>query len=145
MENQEKHILVVGTAFVRDGKLLISMSQRSAKEGKYTLVGGGVEGDDVSIKAAAVRECIEEIGNGFTISENELKEIIVFREPALSDPNIMIEMHMMLSLKDVDVELVPNREIWEFKWYSLGDEDYMLSSAIKDYFIPWATKNNVMY
>ena len=39
----EELIYVVGTAFINDGKLLISMSQRSSKKGKFTLVGGGVE------------------------------------------------------------------------------------------------------
>ena len=34
---------VVGTAFISNGKVLVSMSQRSSKKGKYTLVGGGVE------------------------------------------------------------------------------------------------------
>jgi len=142
---EKKFILVVGTAFVRNGKLLISMSQRSAKKGKFTLVGGGVEPGDTSIKAAAKRECEEEIGNGFQIKEEELQEVLVFREPALSDPNIMIEMHMMLALKDIDVELKPNSEIWEFRWHSLEDEDYYLSTAIKDYFIPWAKENKIMY
>ena len=139
-------MIVVGTAFVRDGKLLISMSKRSAKKGKYTLVGGGVEPYDASIKAAARRECQEEIGNGFDILEEELEEVLVFREPSLSNPeNLDIEMHMMLALKDVGVELLPNDEILGFKWHALGDDVSMVSTAIKDHFIPWAVKNNVMY
>jgi len=142
---EKDYILVVGTAFVRDGKLLISMSQRSAKKGKYTLVGGNMEPDDSSIKAAARRECQEEIANGFDILESELKEILIFREPAMSDSTITIEMHMMLALKDIDVELIPNEEILDFKWYSLGEDDSILSTAIKNYFIPWATENNIMY
>ena len=139
-------LVVVGTAFIRDGKLLISMSKRSAKKGKYTLVGGGVEPHDAGVKAAARRECQEEIGNGFDILEEELEEILVFREPALSDPdNLIIEMHMMLALKDVDVELVPNDEILGFKWHALGDDVSMVSTAIKDHFIPWAKENKIMY
>ena len=39
----EDLIYVVSTVFIKDGKVLVSMSQRSAKKGKYTLVGGGVE------------------------------------------------------------------------------------------------------
>jgi len=141
----EKYILVVGTAFVRNGKLLISMSQRSAKKGKFTLVGGDVEPTDAGIKAAARRECQEEIANGFDIKESELQEVLIFREAAMSDPSIMIEMHMMLALKDIDVELIPNDEILEFRWFSLGEDESILSSAIKDYFIPWAKKNKIMY
>ena len=74
-----------------------------------------------------------------------MKEILNFREPALSDPTLTIEMHMMLALKDVDVELMPNDEIIEYKWFKLGDDDSQLASAIKDHFIPWAIENRIMY
>lgn len=137
-------IYVVGTAFVKDGKLLVSMSQRSAKKGRYTLVGGGVEKGE-TYKEAARRECQEEIANGFDIQEDELEEILAFREPALSDPNLTIEMHMMIAKKEIDVELLPNEEIVEYKWFKLGDDDSQLSSAIRDHFIPWAVQNNIMY
>lgn len=139
-----KHILVVGTAFIRKGKLLVSMSQRSAKSGKYTLVGGGVDAGE-TFKEAARRECQEEIASGFDIKEEELKEILCFREPALSNPHLNIEMHMMVALKDVDVPLVPNEEIREFRWFSLGEDESVLSTAVKDHFIPWAKENKIMY
>lgn len=140
----EDLIYVVGTAFIKEGKLLISMSKRSAKKGKYTLVGGGVEKGE-TFKEAARRECIEEIANGFDIKEEELEEIIAFRESALSDPSLNIEMHMMLALKEIDVELLPNEEIVEYKWFKIGDDDSQLSSAIRDHLIPWAIENNLMY
>jgi len=140
----EDLIYVVGTAFISDGKLLISMSKRSAKKGRYTLVGGGVEKGE-TFKEAARRECQEEISNGFDIKEEELEEILCFREPALSDPNLTIEMHMMLALKKVDVELLPNDEIIEYKWYTLGEDDSQLASAIRNHLIPWAIQNNLMY
>lgn len=140
----EELIYVVGTAFIEDGKVLISMSQRSAKKGKYTLVGGGVEKGE-TFKEAAVRECIEEISNGFVITEDELEEILCFREPALSDPTLNIEMHVMLSKKKIDVELIPNEEIIHYKWHSLKDDDSDLSTAIKDHLIPYAIQEGLMY
>lgn len=140
----EDLIYVVGTAFIKDGKVLISMSQRSSKKGKYTLVGGGVEKGE-TFKEAARREIQEEIGNGFDIAENELEEILCFREPALSDPSLTIEMHMMLAKKEINVELIPNEEIIEYKWFGLEDDDSYLSTAIKDHFIPWAVSNKLMY
>lgn len=140
----EDLIYVVGTAFIKNGKLLISMSQRSSKKGKYTLVGGGVELGE-TFKEAAVREIKEEIANGFNINECDLEEILCFREPALSDPSLTIEMHMMISSKQIDVELLPNDEIIEYKWHSLNDDDTHLASAIKDHFIPWAKENKIMY
>ena len=45
-------IYVVGTAFISNGKVLVSMSQRSSKKGKYTLVGGGVEKGETFKEAA---------------------------------------------------------------------------------------------
>lgn len=140
----EELIYVVGTAFIKDGKLLVSMSQRSSKKGKYTLVGGGVEKGE-TYKEAAVREIKEEIANGFTIEENELEEILCFREPALSDETLTIEMHMMLSKKQIDVDLIPNEEIIDYKWHKVTDSEDDLASAIKDHFIPWAKENNIMY
>ncbi|HHX32669.1 MAG TPA: NUDIX hydrolase [Mollicutes bacterium] len=145
MNNEEGYLLVVGTAFIRNGKVLVSMSKRSAKKGKYTLVGGGVETYDGSFRRAAKRECEEEIANGFVIDEKQLVPIIVFREPALSDPSINIEMHMYLSLKDIDVDIEPNDEIVEYRWFTLGEDESILSTAVKDHFIPWAKKNNIMY
>ena len=140
----ENLIYVVSTVFIKDGKVLVSMSQRSAKKGKYTPVGGGVEKGE-TFKEAAVRECIEEIANGFTIEEKDLKEILCFREPALSDPNLTIEMHMMLAHKKIDVELLPNDEIIEYKWHGINDDEEELATAIKDHFIPWAIENRIMY
>ena len=140
----DNYIDVVGTAFITDGKLLISKSIRSSKKGKYTLVGGGVEKGE-TFKEAAVRECMEEIGNGFVISEEDLTEILCFREPALSDESLTIEMHMMLSSKKIDVELVPNEEIIEYIWYSINDDPSQLASAIKDHFLPYAIENNLLY
>lgn len=137
-------VYVVGTAFVKDGKVLISMSQRSAKKGRYTLVGGGVEKGE-TFKEAARRECQEEIANGFDIKEDELKEILCFREPALSDPSLTIEMHMMLALKEIDVELVPNDEIIEYKWFKPGDDDSQLATAVRNHFVPWAIENGLLY
>ena len=137
-------IYVVGTAFISNGKVLVSMSQRSSKKGKYTLVGGSVEKGE-TFKEAARGECLEEIANGFNIEERELEEILCFREAALSDPNLTIEMHMMLSKKEINVELIPNEEIIEYKWFGLEDDDSYVSTAIKDHFIPWAVSNKLMY
>ncbi len=139
-----KVVKVVGVAFINDGKLLIGMSESSSKKGKYTLIGGHADPDE-TIKEAARRESMEEIGNHFEISEDELLSIIKFTEPALSNPDKIIEMNMFLALKNVDVELIPNDEIIDFKWFSLGDDESILSSAVKDYFLPWARENNVMY
>lgn len=140
----EKCIPVTGTAFIKDGKVLVCMSESSKKKGKYTLVGGFVE-EGETIKQSARREIKEEIANGFDINEDELMIIKTYQEPALSDPNMMIEMTLLLSLKDVDVELVPNDEIIEHIWYSLSDDENIISSAVKDHFIPWAKENNIMY
>lgn len=136
-------IYVVGTAFIKDKKLIISMSQRSSKKGKFTLVGGGVEKGE-TYKEAACRECMEEIANGFTIEPKDLKEILCFREPALSDPSLEIEMHMMLSLKDVNVELKPNEEILEYRYFKMGDDESVLASAISNHLLPWALENHLM-
>ena len=144
ISSMEEYALVVGTAFIKDGALLIAMSESSSKKGKFTLIGGFVD-EGETIKEAARRECQEEIGAGFDIEEDELLIIKTYREPALSDPNLLIEMNLLLALKELDVELVTNDEILEYKWFKLGDDESILSTAVKDHFIPWAVENNVMY
>ena len=66
---------VVGVAFFQDGKLLISQSVKSARNNKFTLVGGGIE-EGETILQAAVRECKEEIRNGFEIFEQDFESYI---------------------------------------------------------------------
>jgi len=144
ISSMKEYALVVGTAFIKEGALLISMSERSSKKGKFTLIGGFVD-EGETIKEAARRECQEEIGQGFDIKEEELLIIKTYREPALSDPNLLIEMNLLLALKEINVELVPNDEILEYRWFKLGDDESILSTAVKDHFIPWAVENNVMY
>ncbi len=141
MENIKK---AVGIAFIKDGKLLTCQSVRSSKQGKFTLIGGGIEPGETFLQAA-VRECKEEIGQGFDIKEDNFEPISAFVEQAASDPNLLINMHLLLSTKDIDVALVPNKEILEYKWYSLGEDQSALSSSIKDHFIPWAIKKGIMY
>lgn len=65
-------------------------------------------------------------------------------EDAASDPNKMIEMTVFLSTKQIDVELIPNEEILHYHWYKVG-ENYNISSSIKDHFLPYAQKNNIIY
>ena len=78
------------------------------------------------------------------ISKNDLKKLFTFQEYAASDPNKMIEMTVFLSTKQIDVELIPNEEILHYHWYKVG-ENYNISSSIKDHFLPYAQKNNIIY
>lgn len=56
----------------------------------------------------------------------------------------MIEMTVFLSKKKIDVPLTTNEEILHYHWYKIG-EDYNFSSSIKDHFLPYAEKNNLIY
>lgn len=137
-------IKTVGVAFIKEGKLLIVQSVRSAQTHSWTLIGGGVETNE-TLEQAACREVAEEIGNGFTISETDLAPILGFKQEAASDESIMIEMHVYLCQKAIDVELVPNKEILAFHWYSLGEIERNLSSSITENIIPYGIENNLLY
>ena len=56
----------------------------------------------------------------------------------------MIEMTVFLSKKKIDVPLTTNEEILHYHWHKIG-EDYNISSSIKDHFLPYAEKNNLIY
>ena len=119
---------VVGVAFFKDGKLLISQSRKSAKRNKFTFVGGGIE-EGETVFQAAVRECKEEIQNGFEISEEDFEELMDFEEHAASDESIMIHMHILKATKEIDVELKPNEEILKYYWFAEGEDESILSSS----------------
>jgi NADH pyrophosphatase NudC (nudix superfamily) len=141
----EKLKNVVGIAFIKDGKLLIVQSVRSSKNNIWTMVGGGVEDGESEVEAA-IREVREEIHNGFTISEEDLKPVMCFKESASSDPNLSIMMTIFICSKSLDnVCLTPDFEILKYHWYKLGDTNYKISSAIRDHFIPFAVNEGLMY
>lgn len=132
---------VVGICFIKNGKLLVSKSRTS--RGFYTLVGGKVKnGED--IYSAAKRECEEEIPD-FTISKKDFSLVLDFFEHATSDYNLIIHMHILISKKDIDVELKTSEEILKYHWYSLDENPNILSSSIKDHFLPYAKKNGLLY
>lgn len=135
---------VVGVAFINDGRLLIVQSVRSKKTDSWTFVGGGVEDGETLIEAC-IREVSEEIHNGFAISEKDLTPVMSFKEVAASDPNKIIEMSLFLSNKPIDVDLTPNEEILAYHWYKLGEKEYIVSSSIRDHFVPYAIEKGIMY
>ena len=139
----EKFKRVVGVAFVEDGKLLIVKSVRSSMTNSWTLVGGGVETGETVI-TAALREVNEEIGQGFEFCEEDLLPIMCFKEAAASDSDVTIEMNMFLATKKIHVNLIPNDEILDYHWYTIGDEGYNLSSSILEHFLPYALQKGLL-
>ena len=140
----EKLKRVVGIAFVENGKLLIVRSQRSSTTNSWTLVGGGVETGETVI-TAALREVNEEVGQGFEFCEEDLLPILCFKELAASDSDVVIEMNLFLATKKIHVDLIPNDEILEYHWYSIGETEYNLSSSIRDHFIPYAIQKGIIF
>ncbi len=139
----EKLKRVVSVAFVENDKLLIVKSQRSSTTNSWTLVGGGVETGETEI-TAALREVNEEIGQGFEFCEEDLLPILCFKEAAQSDSEVIIEMNMFLATKKIHVSLIPNDEILDYHWYSIGEVEYNLSSSIRDHFLPYAIEKGLL-
>ena len=139
-----KEIIVLGVAFIKDGKLLIVKSVRSSHNNIWTLIGGGVNEGETEVEAA-IREVSAEIHNGFTIREEDLKPVMCFKECAASDPQTNIIMTMFLCNKPIDVPLSTDFEILDYHWYKLGESEYKISSALRDHFIPFAVNEGLMY
>ncbi len=140
----EKVKKVIGVAFIKDGKLLIVQSVRSSKNNVWTLIGGGVDSGETEV-VAAIREVSEEIHNGFEIKEEDLLPVMCFKEAASSDPETTIIMTIFICTKEIDTYFSPDHEILRYHWYSLGEKEYQLSSAIRDHFIPFAIDEGVLY
>lgn len=137
MEKIHKTVFAV---FIKDNKLLTVKSVRSAKQNMYTLVGGSVE-EDETILEAAVRECKEEINENLEIKQLDFIELFNFIEPAASDPNLLIDITILLYKKELDIELKPDLEIIDYNWVSCDEENYNFSSTITDYVFPWMRDN----
>lgn len=143
MDNNVKR--VVGVAFIEKGKLLIVQSVRSSKNNIWTLIGGGIEKGETEVEGA-IREVREEIHNGFTIGEEDLKPLMCFSECAASDPNLTIQMTIFLCKKSLsNVCFSPDFEILKYHWYKLGESDYKISSAIRDHFLPFAVSEGLLF
>lgn len=140
----EKLKRVVGVAFIENGKLLIVRSVRSSVTNSWTLIGGGIEAGETEIMAA-LREVKEEVGQGFEFCEEDLLPIMCFKEVALSDSDVIVEMNLFLSTKSIHVSLIPNDEILDYHWYSPGDIEYNLSSSIRDHFLPYAIQKGLIF
>ena len=120
---------VVAIGFINDRKLLVVKSVRSARQGIYTLVGGTAE-ENENILDVCVRESKEEINESLNIYTNSFENIFSYTEGAASDPTMIINIHVFLSKKEIDVELIPNLEIIEFKYISSKHDVNDLSSSV---------------
>lgn len=140
---QKKYLQVVGIAFFENKKLLLSKSHNCKNNNLYTLVGGKIN-EDETILEAAVRECKEEISQNFNITEDDLSPILHFTEKAASDPNLIIEMHMLISNKNIDVPLKTSKEIIDYKWYSINEDKNILCDSIKNHLLEYAINHKLL-
>lgn len=132
----------VGIALINNGKLLVCMSQRSSIQGKYTLIGGGVEEGETS-EEAIIREVREE--TGFELPKEDFYKVLSFTEQAASDPNLTIDMDVFVYAKNFDHELKTSDEILKFKWYDVSEDSSHLSSSITKHLGPWAIEKGLLY
>lgn len=139
----KKYLQVVGIAFFENKKLLLSKSHNCKNNNLYTLVGGKIN-EDETILEAAVRECKEEISQNFNITEDDLSPILHFTEKAASDPNLIIEMHMLISNKNIDVPLKTSKEIIDYKWYSINEDKNILCDSIKNHLLEYAINHKLL-
>ena len=54
-------------------------------------------------------------------------------------------MNMNLATKRIHVNLIPNDEILEYHWYSIGEKEYNLSSSIREHFLPYAIQKGIFF
>lgn len=134
---------VVGMAYISNGKLLTCMSQRSSHQGKYTLVGGGVE-EGETIEQAIIRESREEIGFEPQVGDFEL--FASFSERAASDPNLTIDMNLFIYKKEfTHIPSCINDEILKYRWYDVSEDSSNLSSSIREHLLPYAIEQGLLY
>jgi 8-oxo-dGTP diphosphatase len=133
---------VVGIAYIKDGKLLVCMSKRSSKQGKYTLIGGGVEQGETP-EQAIIRESREE--TGFELKEGSFYKVFSFTEAAASDPNLLIDMDVFVYDGEFSQNLQTSDEILKFRWYDINEDASDLSSSMTNHLLPWAIDKGLLF
>ena len=134
-------IEVVSMCFKENNKFIIAMPRSSEKTKMYTLIGGKVNKEDKDIYEAIIRECKEELN--VDINKEEFKLILEFTERAGSDPNLIINMHMFMTNHKIDELPLPNEEVLEYKWFTIGDNEDELCDSIKFHLLPFLKEHNI--
>ncbi len=133
---------VVAIAYIKDRKLLVVKSVRSARQGIFTLVGGMVE-DNESLLNACVRESKEEINANFNVYPNSFERLFNYIEGAASDPSMIVDINVYISKKELDVSLVPDLEILEYRFIESNENKNILSSSVQR-FIEYAKDKDLI-
>lgn len=134
-------IEVVSMCFKENNKFIIAMPRSSKKTKKYTLIGGKVNKEDKDIYDAVIRECKEELN--VELKKEEFKLLLEFTEKAGSDPNLTISMHMFITNHKIDSLPLPNEEVLEYKWFTIGDDEEELCDSIKLHLLPFLKEHNI--
>ena len=129
-------MLVVGTMFFNDNKLLID---KPRKRSTYQMVGGGVEEGETPLQAA-IRECHEELGENVSLDESLFELVMDFDEIATSDPNKKIHFYVFEYKGDLKEEPVISDEIESFLWYDSSMGVDILSNTLKNEVVPYCVK-----
>ena len=130
-------MLVVGTMFFKDNKLLID---KPRKRNTYQMIGGGVEEGETPLQAA-IRECHEELGEHIRLDENLFELIMDFDEIATSDPSKKIHFYVFEYNGDLNDEPVISEEIEKFLWYDSTCGYDILSNTLRNEVVPYCLDN----
>ncbi len=133
-------MLVVGTMFFKDKKLLID---KPRKRNTYQMIGGRVEENETPIEAA-IRECHEELGEEAVFDSNLIELVMEFDEIATSDGVTPIHFYVFKYNGELQGTLNVSDEIENFKWYTSKDGVEILSNTLKNEVIPYCIKNNLI-
>ena len=130
-------MLVVGTMFFKDNKLLID---KPRKRNTYQMIGGGVEEGETPLQAA-IRECYEELGTHIHLDESLFELIMDFDEIATSDPSKKIHFYVFEYKGELNDEPVISEEIEKFLWYDSTCGSDILSNTLKNEVVPYCLDN----
>lgn len=126
-------MLVVGTMFFNDNKLLID---KPRKRSTYQMVGGGVEDGETPLQAA-IRECYEELGSHVELDERLFELVMDFDEIATSDPNKKIHFYVFEYKGKLNAEPEISDEIESFLWYDSTCGMDILSNTLRNEVVPY--------
>lgn len=139
-KNKNHSIVVVGTMFFNDLRLLID---KPRKRPTYQMIGGRVEDNETPLEAA-IRECHEELGDKAIFDNNLIELVMEFDEIATSDGKTPIHFYVFKYNGVLEGELTTSDEIESFKWYQSSDGEEILSNTLKNEVVPYCLEKKLI-
>lgn len=132
---------IVTLIAITDGKLLLAQSSRAALVGRFSTIWRYFD-EEEKLYDEAIKLSKDKFGVELPRESFEL--IVKTDDPAAADPDLIITKYMLLVKNAIKKLPKPDDEFIDYKWYSFGDDETILSNTIKNHLLEYLKINNLL-